>query len=198
MPQPSVLHFANMSTELSNLLPAKQQRALRHHYFFRLATVTLLALAALVVAHGLLLLPTYLYSEDRSNYARAQLATLEGSLESAEEELVKARSAQFTKAVERLTQLDAHPVASAVIRAVLAVPRPGITLTGFTVTAPTAQNSYARMQVSGTAASRDDLRAYTSSLGTLPFVTTADLPISAYAKENAIPFTITLTGTLLP
>ncbi len=54
------------------------------------------------------------------------------------------------------------------------------------------------MTVSGMAATRDALRQYATALGGLPYVSKADLPISAYAKDSDITFTITLTGTLTP
>jgi Tfp pilus assembly protein PilN len=54
------------------------------------------------------------------------------------------------------------------------------------------------MEISGIADTREDLRSYESALSALPFVTNADLPISDYAKASAIPFTITLTGSLAP
>lgn len=187
-----------MSTELTNLLPHDRARALRRGYFLRLATVTFLVLSGIVIVHGLLLMPTYLYSTERAKSAKVQLAGLADSVGSAEEELAKSRSNALRSAVTRTAGLESSISASAAIRAVLAVPRPGITLTGFAVTAPQSEGEPARMRVSGTAITRDALRSYTGALGTRPFVTTADLPISAYARERDIPFTITLSGTLLP
>ncbi len=48
------------------------------------------------------------------------------------------------------------------------------------------------------AQTRDALRGYVEALNQLPYVSKADLPISAYAKESAIPFMVTLTGSLQP
>jgi len=45
---------------------------------------------------------------------------------------------------------------------------------------------------------RETLRQYLGVLDALPQVAKAELPISAYAKEKDIGFTITLTGTLEP
>jgi hypothetical protein len=96
-----------------------------------------------------------------------------------------------------LTHLSATPTVSSLIRAVLKVPRPGITISGFSYSPPTG-SAAGKFLILGMAATRDDLRRYDLALAALPFVTNADLPISAYAKEASIPFTITLSGSLLP
>lgn len=187
-----------MSTELSNLLPEFRKRSFRRQYFLRLGTVVLVALGCLVLLHGVLLLPTYLYARNEVARGTAELAALNASADTAGEVVLTERKKTLSTTAESLARLQESPTASAALRAALAVPRPGVILTGFTFTAPTAPNAPARMQLTGTAASRDALRQYAAALGTLPFVSSADLPISAYAKETDIDFTIALSGTLRP
>ncbi|MEA2701798.1 MAG: hypothetical protein QOE22_507 [Candidatus Parcubacteria bacterium] len=187
-----------MPSELTNLLPEARKRRFRRQYFLRLGTVTFLLLVLLALLHAALLLPTYLYARGEVARAEAGLATFNAAGDAAGEAEVVARQARLKAATGNLSRLGTAPAASAPLRAVLAVPRPGIALTGFTFAAPASANATARMQVSGVAASRDALRQYVAALGALPFVTGADLPISAYAKETDIEFTITLAGTLRP
>jgi Tfp pilus assembly protein PilN len=183
----------NMTIELTNLLPEARKRRFRRQYFLRLGTVTLVLLAFVVFLHGVLL-----YARGEAARAEADLATIKASADTAGEAEVTARQTRLQAAAANLSRLGTVPTASAALRAVLAVSRPGIALTGFTFTAPAAANAPAHMQVTGVAISRDTLRQYSAALGALPFVANADLPISAYAKETDIDFTIALTGTLLP
>ncbi|MDB5237092.1 MAG: hypothetical protein JWL88_194 [Parcubacteria group bacterium] len=197
MAQPSASRYENMFPELTNLLPRSQIRAFRRGYFLRVATLGCFILIGLVLLHGLMLLPSFLYAHAEVIQESAQLAGLNASLHTSEEAQVRARLAQLSSNVAYLNKLASTTTASNAVRAVLAVPRTGVTLSGFTF-APSKAGKPGVMGLSGTAATRDSLRAYALALGALPFVTNADLPISAYTKENQIPFTITLTGSLRP
>lgn len=170
---------------------------MRRQYFIRVTTVALLLFSLLIILHGVLLLPTYLYAKNEVARGREELAKLKESAQSAGEAGIAPRAELLKTTATNLARLTSSPTASAAMRAVLQVPRPGIVLTGFTFTAPSGDAS-ARMQVTGIASSRDALQQYAAALGQLPFVTSADLPISAYAQESDIDFTITLAGTLRP
>lgn len=197
MARPWASRYENMSPELTNLLPRSEIRAFRRRYFLRVATLGCIMLAGLVIVHGLMLLPSFFFAHNETVRETEQLAGLNASLHTSEETQVRTRLTQLSSNVAYLNKLATSTTASGALRAILAVSRTGITLTGFTVTPP-AGTAFGTMRLSGMAATRDSLRAYVLALGALPFVTNADLPISAYAKENNIPFTITLTGTLLP
>lgn len=197
MAPPSALHYENMFPELTNLLPRARIRAFKRGYLLRVGALALFLLTGIVVVHGLLLVPSYIYVHSEEKRQETQLAGLNASLQTSEEKEVRARLSQLSGNIAYLNKLATTTAASAAIRTILTVPRTGITLSGFTFAPANAKDS-GHMTLSGTASSRDTLRAYALALGQLPFVTNADLPISAYAKENDIPFTITLTGTLRP
>jgi len=57
----------------------------------------------------------------------------------------------------------------------------------------TAEDGKKILSVSGTAANREALRTYQLALQGAPFTLTAALPVSAYAKDSDIAFTITIT-----
>jgi len=185
-----------MSLELTNLLPPERLRALRGLYFLRLATVAAVLLSGVALVHGVLLFPSYLYLHQQTREREASLAALSARLAGSEEQEVSARVAALTQDATHLARLASTPTASAAISAVLEIPRSGIRLTGFTF-APVKDQAVA-MTVSGVASSRESLRAYESALAAEPYVSSANLPISAYAKEAEIPFTISLTGTFMP
>lgn len=184
-----------MATELTNLLPPDRQAAAKREYLMRVATLGCALLAFLVLAHGAMLVPSYLYLKDRVALAQNRLAELDAALASSGEGELSTRLARIREDVTRLSASYASPSSSAAFRAVLDVPAAGISLSGLTFRMPEPDG---RMTLTGTAATRESLRQYASLLSALPFAEGADLPLSAYAKESDIPFTITLTGPLKP
>ncbi|MDB5189144.1 MAG: hypothetical protein JWL82_101 [Parcubacteria group bacterium] len=186
-----------MHHELTNLLPTERIRAIRREYFLRLATVFIYALSAITIGSGALLIPSYLYVHGEVAAQQARINELDTRLAASKGQETNARVTALTENATYLARLGSTSSATAVLRATLAVPRTGITLTGFTYT-PATHGPDGKMTLRGVASTRETLRAYDQALGQLPFVTNNDLPISSYAKESSIPFTITLTGTLLP
>ncbi len=186
-----------MHTELTNLLPLERIRSAKREYFMRLATVALFALTAVVLGSGALLIPSYLYLNQEIGVRQARLNELDTLLVASKGGETSARLTTLNENATYLARLQTTPSATAVLRAVLAAPRTGIVLSGFTFS-PSQKGADARATLTGVATTRETLRAYVEQLSALPFVSNADLPISAYAKESAIPFTITLTGPLMP
>lgn len=193
----SGLRYATMTTDLTNLLPRDRRRSLARDYLFRVLVVVLWLLTVLVIIHGLLLLPSYLYVNQQIQARETQLATLELAASGATQQELKSRISALETRAKLLAALGTQGAASSAMRAVLAAPRPGIRLHGFTY-APSTKPEENKMTLNGIAATRESLRQYLGVLDTLPYVTKAELPISAYAKERDIAFTITLTGTLIP
>lgn len=182
-----------MHNELTNLLPSERKRTLRRSYFLRLGVIGIVLVNILVLAAALLLLPTFVLLTQSAAAKANRLATIESALSSADEQTLSVRLAALTKDAATLTALADVPSVSAVIRTVLAVPRPGIALSGLIYTPATDKNSSRMLVVSGTAATRDALRNYQIALQNAPVVISALLPVSAYAKESGITFTITIT-----
>jgi len=187
-----------MYPKLTNLLPRDYKRQLRHSYFLRLLTVGVIMAVLLLIIHALLLVPSYLYASTRLAAEQRQLDAVANSEQTAQEKQAKASITALSADATYLSRLAAMPTGSGAVRALLAVPSPGIRITGFSYTAPTSAKSDASMLVSGTASTRDSLRAYTDALGALPYVKNVDLPISAYAKDSDIDFSLTVTGSLKP
>lgn len=188
-------HFETMKPELTNLLPENRLRTLRQVYFLRLATVAVLVLSGVAIVHGVLLLPSYLFVRAQVEEREMRLETLTTTLAGAAEQEVSARVAAIGADSTYLATRAAAPKASTATQAVLSVPRDGVRLRGFSF-AP--QEGGAQMLVSGVASSRESLRRYEQALSDQPFVERVELPISAYAKESNIDFTITLTGSFAP
>lgn len=184
-----------MKHELTNLLPESRARSLRQVYFLRLATVAVLVLSGVAIVHGVLLLPSYLFVRAQVAEREMRLEALTTTLAGAAEQEVSARVAAIAADSAYLAKRAAAPKAATALKAVLAVPRDGVRLRGFSF-AP--GEGGAQMLVSGVAGSREALRRYEQALGDEPYVEAVELPISAYAKESNIDFTITLKGPFTP
>ncbi|MEK9160723.1 MAG: hypothetical protein AAB440_01655 [Patescibacteria group bacterium] len=183
-----------MRSYLINLLSSERTRAFQQGYFYRLGTVSALAFALMLVLHAMMLAPAYFTLAEAKANETALLASVKERLSSAGDQEITERLSTLGKQTEHLVRLSGVPSATATMREVLLLPRSGIALTGLSFTPPTGKTG-GQLRLTGTATSRDALRSYQSTLGTLPTVTNVDLPISSFAKESDIPFTITLTGS---
>jgi hypothetical protein len=186
-----------MSTELTNLIPPQQSQAFRRAYFLRLTTVAVMMLACIVFIQCILLIPTYLAEHLRVKANSIELAKVSAQNATAQEQQVAKTVTDLKTESDYLLSVGTLPAASTALRAVLAVSHPGITLSSFSFT-PGNAGTQTTMSITGISDTREDLRNYDATLSALPYVSNADLPISVYAKDNAIPFTITLTGSLTP
>ncbi len=187
-----------MSLELINLLPPDKKRSFRRSYFMRLGTVAVILIASLVVVHGVLLLPSTLYLSVSLQTAKQELAEVNAQQGANGETETNRRLAALKQSAAHLARLETAPAASAAVRAVLAVPRQGIRITSITYAPSTASAANGSMTITGIALTRESLRSYNLALSAAPFISKADLPISSYASEANIPFTVTVTGTLQP
>lgn len=175
-----------------NLLPHERRRQIRVEYFYHLATVAFLMLTVLVIIHAALLLPTYQFLEKQVGIRTDSLAQLNQTLASSDEQSLAMRLTAVENKVDILVALSTSTPQIGVLRQVLAEPHPNVSLSGI-ILAPRRGKTPETVALSGVAATRDDLRAYYLELSTAPFIATANLPVSAYAAESNIAFTITLT-----
>jgi len=155
-------------------------------------------LVAVIAGSGALLVPSYLYLQEEIQSRELKVATLDASLASSEGREANARLTALVQNSSYLARLATTSTATASIRSVLALPRSGITLSGFSYSPPARTGVDGRLIIDGVASTREALRTYVQVLGKIPSVTNVDLPISVYAKENDIPFTVSLVGSLTP
>lgn len=181
-----------MHSELTNLLPLPRQHALSRDYLLRRGTVIVALLTVLILVAAILLLPTYVFLVGSASAKETRLAHIESAFSSADEAALSARLATLSNNATTLATLALAPSASTIIRTALAVSRPGITLSGFTYT-PAIAKKLGTLAVSGSSATREALRGYQLALQSAPFALSADLPVSVYAKDSDIAFTVTVT-----
>ncbi len=181
-----------MHSELTNLLPPERRHALRRDYSMRLIVVVILLLTALILAAAVLLLPTYVFLVENAKTQKTHLANIESTVSSSDEASLDAQIAMLSNNAATLSSLAAASSVSAIMRTVLSISRPGIALSGF-IYSHIVGKKPGTLAISGTAATRNALRGYQLALENAPFAISANLPVSAYAKDTNIVFTITVT-----
>lgn len=181
-----------MANELTNLLPEARKELIVREYRFRLGVVAALLLSLLVGVAAILLVPTYIFLVANTNAKETRLTDIKASLSSGEEVALSKRLSTLSSNASSLISLSKTSSVSVLLRSVLAVPRTGITLSGFTHTAATGKLNGA-LTLSGIAATRDVLRNYQLALQNESFVSSAELPVSVYAQDSNIAFTITIS-----
>src|SRR5690606_9691024 len=110
-------------------------------------------------------------------------------LGSSEERSIAQRREQVEASARELSSVIASAEVTPALRAILSVPSEGVRVTGISA-APGASDADARMSVTGVASTREALRRYHSAVAALDFVKNADLPLSVYAAETELAFTI--------
>ena len=185
-----------MHLETTNLLPEDRMRTLRREYFLRLVVVALILGAVVIALSACMLFPTHVFLDNEIAAKEQELRDVVNSTASADEMIFEARLKALSIQTSRITELSKTSSLSAGLAEVLALPHPGVILTGFTLT-PAGKNPRTII-VLGKAKSRDDLRNYQLALQSAPFIASANLPVSAYAKDTDIDFLITLAFTKKP
>ncbi len=181
-----------MHEKLTNLLPSDRLSAFSRGYLLRVVVVATVLLTTLALAAAALLIPTYVYLTGSEGAKEKQLSNVESTLVPAEDAALSSRLTLLANNASTLVALSKVPSVSSILRATLAVSRAGVTLSGFSYT-PATEKKVATLTISGSAATREALRNYQLALQDAPFARAAALPVSAYAKDSDIAFTITVT-----
>ncbi|HET9641401.1 MAG TPA: hypothetical protein VFP46_00950 [Candidatus Paceibacterota bacterium] len=180
-----------MHNELTDLLPADRQAKVARYYFLRFLAVALWFVAALAAIGVMLLVPTYILLVTNAQAKQAYLDSI-GSSVTSEADSLSSRIALLNGEAAALDALTTSRSASALIRQMLAIPRPGIVLNNFAYT-PANGTKPGTLVISGVASARDTLRNYQLAVQNAAFSKTASLPVSAYAQDSNIGFSITVT-----
>ncbi len=187
-----------MNRDLTNFLPEDKKRAFRQLYLARVMTALVSMLLVVLFAHIALMFPTYLYVRQEYDVKAKRLADIADTTEKSKQEEVSKRITSLHANLERLHGFLAQPHSMPMIKSILAISGKGIHITSISSSSGEPQATAFSMRITGVADTREQLRAYQLSLSALPFVSSADLPLSAFAKEKDIPFSIAITGTTTP
>ncbi|MFM2331115.1 MAG: hypothetical protein RLZZ26_622 [Candidatus Parcubacteria bacterium] len=182
-----------MDNHMTNLLPPERRRGLTRDFTLRIAVVLVVLVTSLTLVAGAMLLPTYIFLQASAQSKKDHLANVEHALSASDGASLAARLATLSTNAAKLTALGSAPSVGVVLQKVLAIAHPGIVLTNFSYTPSAGPSLLSTVVVSGSSTTRETLHSYQLALESAPFVRTAVLPVSAYANDTNITFTITLT-----
>lgn len=177
-----------------NLLPKAEKEAIRRAYRIRLAIVILwLSFATLIVASALLL-PSFLLSSQKEKAAEQRFKTLSKSVARGN---VSDLNTLLSDAQSRL-QLLSHNAPEVFLYEMLmrVVPVKGgaVSLSGISFT--TVEGKSRHIDITGVAKNRAALLAYVRALERLGLFEKVDVPISNFAKDADINFSLRASSIL--
>lgn len=165
---------------------------LSRDYLLRTGAAVSVLATVLVLSSAVLLVPTYVFLIGNADAKKIELARIESVLSSSDEAELSERLAVLSANAASLASLSNVSSVSTLIRGILSISRPGVALSSISV-ASSKDNGSGTIIISGKSATRDSLRSYQLALQGSPFTLSAVLPVSAYAKDSDISFTITIT-----
>jgi hypothetical protein len=182
-----------MKSTSINLLPPERRTLHTRDYYYHLGVIVLAVVSTVTVVAAIQLFPAYIFLAKDVQLKESQLMALGVNASTTEQGVGDRLEALSTKTTVAATTKNA-PVVSAMFRALLDVARPGVSVSGINYTQG-ASPKPSTLLVMGVATTRDALHKYQLALQGAPFATAASLPVSAYAKDSSIPFSITVSLT---
>lgn len=172
-----------------NLIPPKGHTALKHEYILRVGAVYGFLLAGVLGAGAILMMPTYVLVSSQLTSVRpdeAQMSATKQTYSDARVTVQQANAvmAQLRNAIPNIEMSD-------VIEEVVRVAPEGVVLSTFQ--AEREGKDLKKINIQGKAATRKTLAALKSSLEASSLFATAEVPISDLARENNLPFVVTVT-----
>ena len=172
-----------------NLIPPKGHIALKHEYILRVASIYGFILTGVFVAGTLLTIPTYVLVSSQLNAVRPDEAHTNEIKKTYDDALIHIQNANTVMAQLRASVPNVE--ISTVIEEVMRVAPSGITFSTFQ--ALRENETVKTVDVQGQAATRNALAALKNALEASDLFESANVPISDLAKENNLPFVITIT-----
>lgn len=173
-----------------NLLSELSKRKFKRAYLLRLLTVTLFAVASLVVVHSVLLIPSYVFLQAQVLNQEVEKEFTQKTLEASGSDEVEARLGALNAHIALLQTLPEEPSFISAVEEVLEVSRTGIAVTHISYT---PKHPEVQISVRGIAVDRDALRSFAKILEERKEIKGVDFPISNLSKEKDLPFNISIT-----
>jgi hypothetical protein len=169
-----------------NLIPPQAKKGIVREYWTRVVSVWFYTWSAALLGGVLIMVPAYVLInsqvsvyEESAKLASEKVATFE--------DVSKGLAASSLQAGKLVTSFR-QSLISERISALRSLEKPGVTLSDFTI--GRVDETYAPIQVTGTAQNRQALAAFRDRLLAQPDVASVDLPISNLAKDRDIQFSL--------
>jgi len=176
---------------MNHLLTGEDKKAAKREYRLRLIAVGLLLFFAALVIGAVSLLPSLFLTRSKKSSLDAEEAAIAAGNGAAEEKSLTDEVALSRKKLAMLAPDLSDKTVFAALHAVLAAKPSDISVTGFYF----AHSDPTHISLTGVAAKRESLVEYQKQLVASGLFTNVDTPLSDFAGNSNIGFTITLTGT---
>ncbi|OGI64176.1 hypothetical protein A2914_00520 [Candidatus Nomurabacteria bacterium RIFCSPLOWO2_01_FULL_41_21] len=174
-----------------NLIPIEEKQKMTRAFYLRLTVVSLLVLGCSMLVAGVALLPSYFFVKVKQNLVLSKLEEQKAeTLSSLELEAVTLTGKLNAKLnlVESSSQ-NKYIVSQKVINEILLKKIPEIKITRISYS---SSQEGRKIQISGTAPSRDKLLSFNNALSNDPAFKQVDLPVSNFVKGSNISFFMTI------
>lgn len=172
-----------------NLIPPKGHTALKHEYLLRVAALYGFMLSGVLAAGTILMIPTYVLVSSQLSTVRPDDVQMEKTKKTYDEALKHIQGANTVMAQLRggIPNIDMSKIIEEIVR----VAPSGVVFSTFQAVRVGADLK--TIDVQGEAATRKTLAALKNALEESPLFETANVPISDLARENKLPFVVTIT-----
>lgn len=178
-----------------HLLPDYHKEKVISEYKGRVLTIFSIGIFILMLISSIFLIPVYLATHGRFAVVDVQKKALEVEIKASENTNDAEKVKELVSAVDVLRDrvLLEHP--SDIFARILVNKPKGVLITGFIYTPPSnhASTDLSVVDISGLAVNRSSLAAFSDSLKKDKVFTSVFIPISSFAKDKDIQFTVKLT-----
>ncbi|OHA84579.1 MAG: hypothetical protein A2481_03680 [Candidatus Yonathbacteria bacterium RIFOXYC2_FULL_47_9] len=179
-----------------NILPHEENKKILTEYRLRLAAVAVFAVAALILASLILLVPSYMLAVSKHNFVAEELARLEQKQSEVAQE--KEVSTQIRAVNKKISIFLAGPkeiqlTPSEVVLGIIAVKDPAVKIQSILYDINPDRE---RLVLAGRADDRDSLARFLETLKKDTTFSKVDLPIGSYVKSTNIDFSLVLERTV--
>jgi hypothetical protein len=179
-----------------NILPYEEKKKILTEYRMRLAIVGVFAVAALVLASLVLLIPSYMLAVSKYNFVADELARLEQKQSGAgQEKEVDTQIKEINKNINLFLgdKMATPSTPSSVVIGIIAARDPAVKIQSILYD---IKPDHERIVLSGKADDRDSLALFAETLKKDPSFSSVELPIGSYVKSANIDFSLVLERTL--
>lgn len=173
-----------------HLLPEKEKKVLKREYLFRLIFVILCFVGASLVVASVFLLPSYLLSNRKLADLNEQNSQIKQDIQKKTDPNLAKFLSSLKGNLAALKITNTTGSSSVPIKEITDKKTSGITLNQFFIN---YNDSGSSIIVSGNAKTRDYLTTFYHDIQSIPDFSKVDLPISDFAADKNIDFTMTLT-----
>jgi hypothetical protein len=171
-----------------NLLPLEEKKKIRRLYLTRFAVASLLVFTFLTVATSVLLMPSFIIAMQKHKAAQVRKEIITNTISASEKSNIKEELIVFKKNVDLLKPADTSLLQ--LIEKVLVHKEEGVSISSFAYNVVSSGNK--QVIIGGIASERDKLFQFQKKLEQEKTFARVDLPISNFAKDKDIIFTMTI------